>query len=684
MKQKNVSSRVFCFRQWTHKSYAVFNSIGKQVSIGVLSLSMSLVLMSTQQASAQATATNSSTATAREGESEAVPLDNVTVPATQKNLAAVEPARVATVIDRQEIAQLPVQDFSQLLEYVAGVDLRQRGANGVQADIGIRGGTFDQSLILLNGINLTDPQTGHHNLNLPIDLESIDRIEILQGPGSRALGPHAFSGIINIVTGSATKSQAQARLEAGSYGYYNAGASGTAKLKRWTFFADASKKKSDGYTDNTDFDIVNLFAQARYADSTAGQWNFQLGRQQKRYGANSFYSFDYPNQYEATHTNIATLDFSKTIGLFSISAATYYRQHYDRFELFRNNPPAWYAGHNYHRTDVAGGQVRTHFFSPLGKTIFGGELRGEHIYSNKLGDPMSTPKHVGGEGDSIFYTKRKLRKIASWYLEQVYFHRNFSVSGGLQGSYSNSFGHYLCASADATYSLSNEWQVNVSAGSSLRLPTFTDLYYEDPSQLGNPDLKPEQASTYEVGVKYALPNLKLQSSVFYRAGKNIIDWVRNDEAERWQSRNHISLNALGATFSGSYSPKNGVKHFLSSVKLDYTYLKMFLNNNEMETSRMLDHLRHKATLTCIHALPYKLGFSWSLMREQRNGQYVKPTSGISSDFSPVTLVDAKLFWNHKHVLLYVEASNLFNHCYFDFVNLQQPGRWIKGGVQVKI
>lgn len=663
------------------KGYAVFNSIGRQVKIGVLAFSMSLVTMSTQQAAAQDT---SNTATARESESEAVPIDEVVVAATQKTLATVEPARVTTVISRKEIALLPVQDLSQLLEYVAGVDLRQRGASGTQADIGIRGGTYDQSLILLNGINLTDPQTGHHNLNLPVDLESIDRVEILQGPGSRAMGPHAFSGIINIVTGSATQSQVQAKAEGGSYGYSGFGTSATEVLKKWTFFASASQKKSDGHTHNTDFDMLDLFAQARYADSATGQWNLQLGRQQKSFGANGFYSPSYPDQYETTRTHLAALDFAKDIGIFSISAAAYYRQHFDKYELIKNSP----SGRNHHRTDVAGGQLRAHFFSPFGKTIVGGELRGEHIYSTNLGDNMGKPKPIRSEDDSLFYAKEKLRKIVSWYAEQVYYHQNFSVSGGLQGSYSNSFGHYLCANADVAYSLSSAWQLNLSAGSSLRLPTFTDLFYESPVYSGNRDLKPEQATTYEVGAKYALPNLTVQSSVFYRVGKNIIDrvltGVRNDNTKLWQSRNHISLNTLGATFSGAYAPQNGLKHFLSSVKLDYTYLKMFLNENNMETTRVLDHLKYKAVLTCVHDLPYKLGFSWSLIHEQRNGQYVDAGSGLSDDFSPVTLVDAKLFWSYKHFQLYVEASNLFDHRYFDFANLQQAGRWIKGGVQVKI
>ncbi|MDR1225715.1 MAG: TonB-dependent receptor [Prevotellaceae bacterium] len=681
MKQRLSKKSVICFHRWTRKSYAVFNSLGKQVKIGVLAFGLSIVTLSTQAVSAQDKTTHSE---ARESEDEAVPIDDVTILAVEKTLATVNPARVVTVISRKEISQLPVQDLPQLLEYVAGVDLRQRGANGVQADISIRGGNFDQSLILLNGINLTDPQTGHYNLDLPVDLESIDRVELLQGPGSRTIGPHAFAGTINIVTGTAAQNQVQARAEAGCYGYYNWGANGTAALKKWTLFANISQKKSDGYVDNTDFDIINLFAQVRYADSTLGQWNLQLGRQQKGYGANGFYSLTYPNQYEKTSTNLATLDYAKSIGKFHLLVAAYYRQHYDKFELFRSRPPAWYTSHNYHRTDVAGTQLRAHFFSPLGKTMLGGEIRGEHIYSNVLGDPVSRPKPVKNEPDGIFYTKEKQRNIASWFAQQVYYHHSFSIAGGLQGSYSNSFGHYLCASADAAYSFTKALEATISANSSLRLPTYTDLYYQGATNTGNPDLKPEQAATYELGLKYMQPELKMQTSVFYRVGKNIIDWVRSNSTELWQSKNHISLNTLGATFTGTYSPKNSVKRFLSSAKLDYTCLQMYLDGNNMETSRTLDYLKHKIALTCIYDLAYGFGFSWSLIHERRNGQYVDFTSQLSTNFSPVTLVDAKLFWSYKYVLLYVETSNLFSYSYFDYANLQQPGRWTKSGIRIKI
>ncbi len=684
MLQTKSSPNPICFRRWTRKNYAVFSSMGKQIKIGVLGLTLSLVTMSIEQVAAQE---HTVQVTAREGESNAVPLDEVMVSAA-KTLATSEPARVVSTISRREIAQLPVQDLPQLLEYVAGVDLRQRGANNVQADISIRGGSYDQALILLNGVNITDPQTGHYSLDLPVDLQSIDRIEILQGPGSRTMGPNAFSGAINIVTGSSEKSSAQASVSGGSYGYFAPSAGATfAKVKPLSalqIFGAASYSRSDGYIDNTDFCQSSYFAQARYTGNRFGSINAQAGYQQKAYGANGFYSLTYPNQFDATRTLLTSVDYQKSFGMVELHLTSYFRRHYDKFELFRSNPPAWYTGHNYHRTDVSGSSAHVSLHSILGTTHVGYELRNESIYSNVLGDPMSEPIQVKGEADSTYYTHSKSRFGVNWFVEQAYFHKKFSASIGAQGSYSNDFGHYTCFNADFTLPITQRLQLSASVGQTLRLPTFTDLYYRSATHLSNPYLKPEQATTYELGVKYLHSVFRAQTSVFYRQGKNIIDWVRTSDTSRWQSQNHISLNTLGVDFSASYTPQNSVQRFVKSLQLSYAYLHMDKDSRGMYNSNALDYLRHKLTLTGIHPLPLNLGFSWSVIHEQRAGQYSDFTSKEMQDFTPVTLVDAKLSWGYRWVTLYVEASNLFNVQYFDYANLLQPGKWIKSGIKVKV
>jgi len=145
-----------------------------------------------------------------------VNLNTVNVNAYRNKLYS-EMGRIVTVLDKQDIQRSAVQSIDQLLDYVAGVDIRQRGVNTTQADISIRGGSFDQVLVLLNGINITDPQTGHFNLDLPINISDVNRIEILQGSASRVLGPNAFSGAINIITDSYDSKKLNAEFTGGSY-----------------------------------------------------------------------------------------------------------------------------------------------------------------------------------------------------------------------------------------------------------------------------------------------------------------------------------------------------------------------------------------------------------------------------------------------------------------------------------
>ena len=218
-KQKNAK---IVFRRWTRTSYAVFSSLGKTVKIGVLGVGM--LGLCHQPVLAQKESDTLGMSTKH--------LDDVVISGERPE--AFQPiVEVVAVLTQKDVERAAVQNLSDLLTYLQGVDVRSRNREGVQADISLRGGTFDQVAILLNGINFTDPQTGHFNLNLPIDLQSIERIEILQGPGAWSAGNIAFSGAINIVTKTATDgSSASIHLSGGAHNYSNMGFSGVAKLNR--------------------------------------------------------------------------------------------------------------------------------------------------------------------------------------------------------------------------------------------------------------------------------------------------------------------------------------------------------------------------------------------------------------------------------------------------------------------
>src|ERR1035437_8808925 len=219
-------------------------------------------------------------------DSTSINLSDVEVNANRNKLYS-EMGRVLTVIDKAEIKRTAVQSIDQLLDYVSGIDIRQRGTNGTQADISVRGGSFDQVLVLLNGVNITDPQTGHFNLDIPLNLSDVSRVEILEGSSARVLGPNAFSGAINIVTENNEKHALNAELTGGSFNYFGQSVSGSLGTDRFHTFASVSHKSSSGYSANTGFDLSSAFIQSAYNTRNAGKFDLQLATQLKEFGARS-------------------------------------------------------------------------------------------------------------------------------------------------------------------------------------------------------------------------------------------------------------------------------------------------------------------------------------------------------------------------------------------------------------
>ncbi|MFH2094283.1 MAG: TonB-dependent receptor plug domain-containing protein, partial [Bacteroidota bacterium] len=250
-----------------------------------------------------------------------------------------ESARVITVIEKDEIEQAPVQSVQELLEYVLNVDVRQYGNHGVLADVSVRGGSFDQTLILLNGVKVSDPQTGHHSMNLPIELENVQRIEILEGPGSRVYGANAFSGAINIITGSDKERCITTSMTGGEHLLYNTSVDATYNIDRMDNYLSVSRKGSSGYIDNTDFKIGNIFYQTAFR-SEVGDIKFQTGYNQKAFGAHNFYQGPWPNQFEKTKTTFANVRFISGKKV-KFNQNIYWRRHQDHYVFFRENPMAY-------------------------------------------------------------------------------------------------------------------------------------------------------------------------------------------------------------------------------------------------------------------------------------------------------------------------------------------------------
>ncbi len=686
-----LNSIKFCcnplmFKKWQGSRYAVFNSLNKYIKIGMLSL-VYFTFIGYTKTFAQ---TDTSSVNKK------INIQEIEVSARRTPALYSEIGRVVTVITKKEIEALPVQSVDQLLEYVAQVDVRQRGPLGVQSDVSVRGGSFDQVMILLNGINITDPQTGHLSLNLPVDFQSIERVEILEGPGARIYGASAFSGAINFITGAEKTSGVKANLLGGDHGLYNVGANGTIATKQFKNFIAANKMSCDGYIDNTDFDIYNLFYH--------GQLNIdnelvelQVGYTDKGFGSNSFYSARYPNQYEHTKTKFASLSFtSKSKN--PIKSSVYWRRNHDRFELFRNseNAASWYSGHNYHLTDVFGANVNKVIVSKLGKTALGGDFRSESIWSSSLGNDMGEVISAPGEKDGYF-SKKYSRSTTSLFLEHSYMYHNLSISAGLMAYFNSDLDWKfdVFPGVDIGYWFNNNIKVYGSVNKSLRMPTYTDLFYNSTTIQGNPDLKPEESLTYEGGVKYRTENgISANVSAFVRDGKNMIDWGKSIDASDdvpWTTSNINNIKTYGveANMNLNFIKIFPLQTLLRSLQLDYSWLNQDKSLPAGYNSRyVFDYLKHKFSGTLSHGIISDLSASWTLQYQNRVGSYseydIDTELQETKDYDPFEVVDLKILWTKPNYKIYAEATNLFDVRYTDIGQLYQPGRWVKVGMQIKI
>lgn len=676
MKQEMFhKQRAFRFKRFAGKAYSAFNSLHREVTIGVVtSCVLTFAAAGTVSAQTNVMAGVKSLETEHE-------LDEVTVTASRVEMALNQAARLVTVITKDEIQQSPVRSIQDLLNYAANIDVVQRGGHGVQADISIRGGSFDQTAILLNGVNLSNPQTGHYSFDIPINLSDIERIEIIHGPSSITFGASAFSGGINIITKKEPSHKAYANLEAGSHGLWGAQASGALTAEKATTQLSVGYNTSDGYIANSDYDIWNLLWQTRLKPEKKSTIDVQLGYNDKRYGANTFYSASYPNQYDKTSAYFASIR-GESGDKLKFIPVVYWNRHYDEFQLFRDGTPdlpSWYVGHNYHRSDVYGANLNLQYASALGITSFGSEFRNEGIVSNVLGKEMA-------EKDG-HYTKEDNRTNVSFALEHNILLNRFTLTAGLLANY-NTFlrGNYkFYPSVNVSYRVLDNLKTFASWNKATRMPTFTDLYYTTATHIGNTDLKPENSEAFELGFKYDTWFMHVYATGFLMKGENIIDWVKQDANAKWESRNITELDKKGIE-AGMQMALGDVLPLIpkqTTLSLGYTRLHQDKSSGEYISNYALNYLRDKATVRLEHPLYKNVMANWNFRWQNRMGGYTRYDEGVKgeyTDYEPFSTLDLKITWDLGDFKVHLSANNLFDTKYYDLGNVPQAGFWLIGGV----
>ncbi len=682
----------FKFTHFSNKGYSLFSCLGKEVIVGTLSVA------SLTNARANGISTDVAkidTSFYKNGKE--VVLDEVNITGSRAPLTRSQQTRMVTVLSHEDIQAAPVQSVNDLLKYAVGVDVRQRGPIGAQTDISLRGGNDEQITILLNGINICDPQTGHNSFDFPVDISEIERIEILEGPAARVYGTSSLLGAINIVTNTPSQSSLSAHVEGGSYGYSSAGARANIAKGNWNNSFSANYTRSDGYTRskkgnlNTDFDGLKAFYQGNYNDNDiVVKWH--AGMSTKGFGSNTFYSAYSDEQYERILKTYTAIQAENRYGKIHMRPSIYWNRTMDKWELFRDNPDAY--PFNYHRTDVYGVNLNGYFDWTAGRTAIGAELRNEDIVSTNLGELLAQPRHI--HGTDVDYTHGLNRTNIQFVIEHNILLKRFTLSAGLV-AVKNSWAEMnmkVYPSIDASYNVTNNWKVYASYNTSLRMPSFTDLYYNSKGYNANKELKPEELAATEIGVKYHSQNVNASVSGYYNHMKNLIDWIvdKNSETQTLTTTNFGVINSVGVEANMDFDLLNLISGQRIFRKLNIAYAYAHQDQKKYEgivSQYVLEYLRNKFVANLQMNIWKQLNLGLNYRVQNRNGSYMvsqdlKTKEYTYAKYSTYGIMDAHLSWDMPKYSIYIKGNNLFSKGYRDFGRLKQPGFWIMAGASINM
>lgn len=581
------------------------------------------------------------------GQSQETELEEVSIEGKFMSLSYKTLNENTVVITRRDIESSPAQSLDEILQQTLGLDVQRRGVSGVQSDVSIRGGSFEQTLILINGIRMNDAQTGHNSFNIPVDLENVERIEIVKGPAARRFGNNAFAGVVNVVTRISEKDHVRIKAELGDYSSYGLSASAALGTENFRHLLQTSTSASEGYRHNTDYKIQNVFYQNELR-IPEGKLKFQAGFTERKFGANGFYASPLATeQYEETQASVVSIGLEKAVGKVQLKSNLFWRRGQDLYLYDRAMPQGY---RNMHIGNTYGGEINVGIPSKLGYSGVGIELRQEDLASNNLGG--------------------RNRFLAQGFFEHhfSFFEEKLQIVPGITWANYSGVGSFFYPGLDLGYNFNPSHKLYANAARVHRIPTFTDLYYVSKTEIGNPDLSPENAFSYEFGYRYLHKGILAKASVFGRETKNGIDWIKNEPMDPWVAQNVGNISTLGFEAELSMRPNR----FVKSYSLGYTYLNQELDTKAEISKYVLDHQRHQVIGKLENRLTKHLTSEWVYRFQSRADGY------------SYHLLDAKLQYELSQVELFLLLQNLTNTQYHEAFGVPMPGRYFQVGASMRL
>ncbi len=569
-------------------------------------------------------------------------LEPIVVTVTRTPVEMHSFSRNVIVISQDDIKKNGFENFEQILNFAAGIDIQAREQE-IQSDISIRGASFEQAIVMIDGVPLNNPQTGHHNMNIPINMSDIEQVEIMPGQSSSLYGSGGFGGTINIITKTSAKRNINLSFEYGSFNRYKFTSGGATKLGNLNMFYSYIKTKSDSFQYGTEYDVTSLNTKLFYSidEKRKGCITLYYGYSGKDFGAYDFYTpgKDFPSK-EKSYNHIGYLSFNKKWSGLYFEAKTYYNRASDDFILTRENPELY---HNIHYTDKYGIDIMSSF--ELTKNVFLTALVNRNI--DKI-DSSNLGKHyrksVGIVNEFLFSDKLWGINLSS----------RVDLYDNSQNYYSPTIGIY--------YWIAENLKFRSSVGISYRIPSFTELYYYDGVSIGDDQLEGEKNHSYEFGFDWFLKNIIFKNTLFLRDDYNLIDWVERNSKYYAENINRLRFYGIESeiTFSLNQKIKLTLLNSYIGVKSYKDYVSKYgLNNVKNQTSLNL-------YFPILFDIDTSINISYKIREDRR---YT-----LTSIYMSKNII--------RNLSLYFRGKNIFNERYEEIKGVPQARREFSAGIKL--
>ncbi len=560
--------------------------------------------------------------------------ESVVVTGTYDPIPLEETERAVRLIPARELTALS-GGLADFLHLDSSLDLRGRAPGAVAGGLSIRGGSFGQTLVLWNGMRMNSVQTSNLSLDLPVPLMAISQVEVLKGSGSTLYGSDAMAGVLQVITKAPETSEVRVRTGVGNWGTQQQHGRAAFVRKDSAEQLSFARDFSTGFAPNRDYRNLSIASDTSYRGTSV-----TLGLNDRPYGAEQFYGNF--NSWERTKTWFAGI--RQKLGT-KTEAQLAYRRHSDLFVLYRDRPQVYTNRHIEETYQAA--LRRKDNAGRWGKVHYGAELIGDKIESNNLGN----------------HSRVRSAGYASWDVRAL---KRFSFTAGVRDEIYRSFMHEWNPAVAAGYWISSRAKLRVSASRAFRLPTYTDLYYRDPANIGNPLLRPEKAWTYEGGLDLQLgAGWRAGVTVFQRRERDGIDFVRNSPAEIWRATNFQALNFRGIE-------AQAIKTLARRHKIDFSYTTLNGAQNSLggaQSKYVFNYPRQAGVAS------WQAAFGNGLVARSRVGAIERVGRGAYAVW------DVFASYQKGRVRPFLQLSNLTATKYEEIAGIRMPGRGVVGGLE---